>query len=400
MKQLFFAIIGIVVLVTACSSSDTGKKTEKGVIIDFKSAIDAKKYSVHKLSDYASSIRYVPLETKDDALIGQVRRHLSYYYDGQFYIVSDDKILKFDSSGKFIRLIGDTGQGPNEYIAIASVDVSPETNHLYILDEGHFLLEYTLDGNFIRKLPLKTDKYEKEYPYDFRVVEQDLYAFGLDTWSDTDYMLSFSDTDYQDILPIRHPKPLIKVGTSFEKTLKRTSEGIQYYNLHYDTVYWVNQNKTLSPAYIFHQGKYQYKRESGNPASGIYLRAYLDTGSYVFTNWVFGNFAPEKFEYIWRGSRTVINSNVYSIYDKREGKLHLLKQPIPTVLGLRNDIDNGPIFWPALISSDGKEAIMFYEAYKLIEDYKQFENPSKELKILVESLNDDDNPVMIIATLK
>ncbi|GHV08829.1 hypothetical protein FACS1894160_3760 [Bacteroidia bacterium] len=120
----------------------------------------------------------------------------------------------------------------------------------------------------------------------------------------------------------------------------------------------------------------------------------------------FENLSPEPFDAIANRpdigifNRPYVDTRVNCIYNKEQGKLHLLKQPIPKTLGLQNDIDNGFVFWPDIISSDGKEMIMFYEADKFLEDYAKLKNPSDEITKVAKSLIEDDNPVAIIAKFK
>lgn len=131
-----------------------------------------------------------------------------------------------------------------------------------------------------------------------------------------------------------------------------------------------------------------------------------ESDRFFFINMNFENLSPEPFDAIANRpdigifNRPYVDTRVNCIYNKEQGKLHLLKQPIPKTLGLQNDIDNGFVFWPDIISSDGKEMIMFYEADKFLEDYAKLKNPSDEITKVAKSLIEDDNPVAIIAKFK
>ncbi|RHO65496.1 hypothetical protein DW083_20690 [Parabacteroides sp. AF48-14] len=93
-------------------------------------------------------------------------------------------------------------------------------------------------------------------------------------------------------------------------------------------------------------------------------------------------------------------TNVHALFDKESGVLTLLDQPVKhKYLGFRNDLDGGPVFWPKFVSS-GNEMVTWFTADELLAIYEQLPNPSAELEALVKKLSPDDNPVLMIVTLK
>jgi hypothetical protein len=68
------------------------------------------------LSEIVDDITFIPLETTDECLIGRIR---SIYFSNNYLVIIDadpNQILLFDTTGKFVRTIGNKGQGPGEYI--------------------------------------------------------------------------------------------------------------------------------------------------------------------------------------------------------------------------------------------------------------------------------------------
>lgn len=135
----------------------------------------------------------------------------------------------------------------------------------------------------------------------------------------------------------------------------------------------------------------------------FYFDGIKESSRFLFFDFYFGQHAPEVFERTFRDKRgkmvTRTYKNVYGLFDKSTGYLTLLNQPIKKQLGFRNDIDGGPTFWPKYISSDDK-MVAWWNAEEFLSLYEQLENPSPELQKLAGKLTPDDNPVLMVVTLK
>ena len=84
-----------------------------------------------KLSSLVDSITYIPLETKDDLLIGQVTKMI---VSDKFIYVFDEmssSLYCFNLSGKFVRKIGNRGVGPGEYTNIDDFDICNQRIYLF-----------------------------------------------------------------------------------------------------------------------------------------------------------------------------------------------------------------------------------------------------------------------------
>ena len=101
-----------------------------------------------------TSIKCVPLETKEECLIGQVKQLL--ITDHHIFIVnrSPDRVYMFDREGKFIRRIGSAGRGPAEYLNVENIDVNEKKEEIVLYDieecralrfdyQGHFLSSFS-----------------------------------------------------------------------------------------------------------------------------------------------------------------------------------------------------------------------------------------------------------------
>ena len=98
-------------------------------------SVDANTLAIDSLTNLPEQkikeIRYIPLETNDDILIGGVSTVR--YVNGYFYFISSQKILVFDKQGKFAYCIDKVGQGPGEYTSAWGVDVNPQGD-VYVAD--------------------------------------------------------------------------------------------------------------------------------------------------------------------------------------------------------------------------------------------------------------------------
>ena len=107
--------------------------------------------------DIFERVEIIPLETTDESIFRFVDKLI--YHEGIFYILDflGDKILAFDSTGKFLFKIDDRGQGPEQYLNISDFEIDRQANKLLVLDSHRReLIEYDLNGNFLRRISLPT----------------------------------------------------------------------------------------------------------------------------------------------------------------------------------------------------------------------------------------------------
>lgn len=136
-------------VISGISDEDT---FEKKITIDL---IDEN--TVLKYSDICDSIRYVKLETRDDNLIGRIDKIIA---AKDLLIVLDLAIAKrifvFDRSGKFLNAIGEIGEGPGEYDFPSDMAYDAYHDELLVLCHNKkSIMRFKLDGTFVKEI--KTD---------------------------------------------------------------------------------------------------------------------------------------------------------------------------------------------------------------------------------------------------
>ncbi|MDR1886475.1 MAG: 6-bladed beta-propeller, partial [Prevotellaceae bacterium] len=97
------------------------------------------------LSEIADEIRATELELTDESLIGRVQRVL---LCNDYIIVlegAESKVILFDKTGRFIRRIGSTGQGPEELL----YSICPKTHNNLLYRK---IFRSSIDEYFCRQI--------------------------------------------------------------------------------------------------------------------------------------------------------------------------------------------------------------------------------------------------------
>lgn len=176
-----YSLFGLFVLFVLYGCTESGKKeeTEYRVIqVPF-----GEKEQILNMSEVIDSIRYIPLETSSDNLIGSVNKLIPL---GDKIIVMDNDnsnaIYVFDNQGKFLVQIARRGVAPGEYVSLGSVAADEEGNRIFIYDgSARNLLIYSLDGEYMGQERIDFVVHEIEYIGNDRLACYSGYA-------NTDYL--------------------------------------------------------------------------------------------------------------------------------------------------------------------------------------------------------------------
>jgi len=410
MKNLFLLSF-ILIQFVSCGLAG-GEELSVCPVIDVEEGV--KTFAIRDLSHYATDIRYVKLETTQECLVTQEIKNV-YLEDGKIFIMDGDPFLKvFDAeTGKYLYNIGSKGQGPGELPSLTFVDMNVKENSI-ILGWDIISNRYNLAGTFIEKLsrPQLPEMNDVETVYaNMVMLDKDLFAAGIRNRSDHQVNAAVVfDKQLNIIRTLKSYKDPVQASFGLTWSLfdqsgffYRSLDRVHFFRGICDTIYVYNpQEQTFLPHLCFDFGKHKsnYKRTPGeeNPSLIKAHTLFCENDQALFIHFHTSKASPEPFEdEVWRDRwYKGINRNVYGIYDKKEQRLHFLLQPIPAVMGLRNDIDNGLPFWSVNISSKN-ELIDCQHAYKFLERASHLENPSEYLKELIASIDEEDNPIVIIA---
>ena len=122
---IIWGIMLLAMMWSACSSGQ-GEKTQG--VIDVSSAFE--NLTELKVSQLGKTVRYVPLETTDESLIGATAAlHL---LKDKILVVTEGKCMSFDkTTGKYLGNIGHTGDDPEGY-TYATCYINPKDEKMLV----------------------------------------------------------------------------------------------------------------------------------------------------------------------------------------------------------------------------------------------------------------------------
>ncbi|MDR1339890.1 MAG: 6-bladed beta-propeller [Prevotellaceae bacterium] len=351
------------------------------------------------LSEVFEDITFIPLETTDECLIGNTILGIHFSKD---YIVIVDRtprqILLFDKTGKFIRKIGNRGQGPGEYLSpFLSVLVNDE---LFIWDIG---LNATLCYDLHTGKCLRVKKHDS---YDIRSMKNFndsllIYYYGLPEREDLKefYHIQTLSLDFENIDMLWHEKMKLplrseQIDENYRRVCTYLKDGIFHVldpNVDDETVFYMDRKLEKIPAYKLHSGKYNAYGKSSGEKYDIY--SIKETDRFLFVN----GGLREK-----RHARRIL-------YDKTTGKSRNIIFNLDfNDWGFHNDIDGSIPFWPSGYACDNilfdhitperLKSLMSHPYYRTIEVKNKEKHQA--IKDYLDSAEEDANPVIFLATLK
>lgn len=353
---------------------------QKPVVVNLAKAISESPKEI-MLNELASDIRYVPLETTDDCLMNN--EFYIMQYTGEDIITSG--IFHFDKNGKFLNKIGSKGQGPEEYLQ-GLFAFGDWKNKLLYVQNWTTLTCYGFDGTFVRSVP---------------TPQLNMGAAGL---FDENHILYSNDIYYADKA---NPIQLYMVDSQNGKTVSKwrghleenkkygmilTSRDFMY---NYDNSLFYKpalENvifKILSPkkrqlVYKFDcSGKdIDVSADEVDPKKRFqFLSVYWakETAQYLFVNYGMKNISR------------------LGIYDKEKKTF--------TNVTIKDNLAGGYDIHPAWTSDDNHLLMVYYAGGLLQDKEKRYSTGllperKKELDELLKNIKEDDNPVVILVTLK
>jgi hypothetical protein len=359
---------------------------------------------IQKLSEFATSVEYIPLQTKESTLMGGFTRKIV-KIEKRIYIQNRDAILCFDIVGKFLYKLNNAGRGPEEYGNIADFDVSSDNKNLTILTRNKLLLYGISEAGFTfkRSLALKDPNIGRIS----LIPETDNAFLAIAPWKGTETTLSLLINTLGDTIQF---KPNCYKYQMLRKTFSMSSNEMLVYSIDNkvcfkeefsDTVFYVDTKTNLfKPRMILDShgtlSKAEMRGSPQKPSNNTTFIAYLfETTRYVF-----------YWYDIWI-ERPISNLILFDKTTKAKYRLNI-ENGIDTKLV--DDLSGGPDFNVAFLNNycSGGKLFSLVDALNLkkyvgSDDFKKAkisDSKRAEIKKIADDLTETDNPVLVVLTPK
>ena len=381
----------ILLILALILTAFNSKELEPVNVID---VLSAPKSVMTNLSEIATDIEYIPLETTDNSLISRIN---TLKVRGNYiYVGTLDNVLCFDKSGKYLFKLDKKGRGPEEYEFLLDFDVDANNTILAVPSQKDILLYKQTDKGFIfiNRLNLP--------------ISPQIINF---TGKSNNILLQYSNTDgtkpfSRELINLKGETLIswpnyMKYQLQEKMVVMSRYENTSYYfkndlflkEVGNDTILKLTEKNKIESFLIFDS-----KNKRVTPEVRSNVKYYAEhMYEYFVLQKIFGS---ERFIYYTFSYNKVSHPEIYD-------QLTKIRYSIPDKEFLRDDIAGGVNFEPQYCN-DGIfyswiEAVKF-KAYTSSDLFKKAKVKSSVKNIalinLAEKVNDFDNPILIAVKIK
>ncbi len=371
-------------------SSDNNAKNEVPVI-DIEEIFQ--NLETIKLSEYASSIDYYPLETSEKSLLDGSIISLNIVPTENGVVLftpnSSNIPMAFDHHGKFISKIGDKGRTSKEFAQLWSI--IPTADGVELEDYNKIML-FDNQYNFVKSFPIPfvfgnickmergnyvalfMDEFMEQYIKVFDKDGKETFSKSLSEAMGAPVVTGVQSNNNTEVMTFVAVTPNVKFfnvnGTPYIVNSEQK-----------DTLFSITEAGELERRYAVNYGKYD---------EGVLLNKFIfETEKFIMSRFLFNAQQYPNIEQKYRF--------LSFIYDKSTGVargMEVDEQSGQAVF--KNDLDGGMPFFPVTVAN-GKmyqlvSAITFMDAAEL--------SNSARMKEVAATLTEESNPVLVVATLK
>lgn len=438
MKNILYSLIAILLLMGCKQNVAKGSNDDAIKVIDIENSLSEIVPSL-PLSDAASTVEIIPLETNSNSFIANMKDVAVTERDIFVSDYKDQRLLRFSREGKFLNKIGTIGQGPEEYIQMWQFLIDEEKKEVYIVTILKGINVYEYNGTFKRKVSKTTVN-------DMTLGDCSISLYGSTPFicntlpvlkpnvNSVDSLWSFALADSCFNIKARFYNPSFQ---GHEKEIiehrARAFEGE-----------WANYWKEQKPSIDFYDGKFamkyfgvdtlyqfdvdkqvflpKYSLSLGKRPDFEMSHLWIKERKFFDYLWVY-DFYDSK-DYIYFSAAQ--SDKIYAIcYDKENGKVRATEKQgkifehqfpafstpflrMDTPFSLKNDLCGGGDFtveykslgkyWVStVLPSDLLEKL---DEETLKKESVKDEKAKQQLLHVLGSVTEEDNPILIIATLK
>lgn len=344
------------------------------------------------LSEIASDIEYIPLETNSNSLVRRVFEDLQLTEEFIFFSGGNSGFFQFDRKGSFIRKIARKGQGPGEYTHINSFTINEKDRHIYFLSSGSWkILEYDFEGKHIRDFQAPRDK------RGFCRLNDSLFVtFTMNSRGNEEEKLTIFNQEGSIIKTFPQWDRFTVEGNwtgmlagSSDQYLYTLENKVRHKDFYNDTLFTVTTD-SLIPEYVIPLGKYnipadkRYETIRGDMdlfksyADSYFRVNIVETSGYIFFPYETWNFMQQQ-------------KSRLAVFDKKSGECFTVKDYL-----IKDDLQHIYPFFPVTYSDN--RLIGIVQSSDIIE-WEKNGGKWKEHPTL-KDIKEDSNPVIVVVTLK
>lgn len=434
-----FLLIAIASFLLGCSGNkkENTLQDEEGTPVINLSSDNVSKVALLPLSEAAAKVEIVSLEVTDESLIGEITKMKVTDSDIWVKHYKDNHVLRFSRSGKFLNKVGKVGQGPEEYIRMADFFVDENTKEVYIQTTIVGVKVYDYEGNY-KRTAAKTSPddvfmtmYFQFALYDNKFfIAQNLAFINKPTPKDSVWSFAWVDSTYQKKKIFKNPahigreEEIMKNGINFQQF-------VNYWLEPFTSIDTYGNQLTLK--YPDTDTIYRYDSPANELVPQYIISTHEEKGDYGATHVWFRE--RSAFDYFSIYSYYPSKDNIYLLcskgetiytycYDKQTGKVKVKERKseiTERMLGnhtlrrlegakyfiLDNDLCGGSFhvdyrsqgkYWIDVLVPNSEDNWIDVDELK-VSNVKDVSLKAKFIHIL-ENVEEESNPILVIATLK
>ena len=438
MKNKPIFLLCMLLLALSCKNeTKPTPETNDFSTIDLKKGIETPLKEM-LLSDVAEDVAIIPLATTDDCLFDMNRIDNIVSTEHSLFIGIGKRVLHFDKKGNYVGDIGSFGPAPQDFYYTSGIGYSPTTDEVFVTSNfgtTNELKVYGRDGKFVRKIKFakdgisllanKTKRAAREYCMvdGMHIVRRKL---PIPNPKEKPWQITIKNMNDEEVARLCDPVvvrneqmaremsggEIAKVGTYWgsEAPVLNLYKGQRTVLFEgNDTVYTLGkQYNKLERRYLMHSGNelseeeiHRVDKSADYLNECIIVKDFFETRDYLYLTVENGEYAYLlKFDKNTgniggiRNKGEIVHSNLMNVTYRKVGEPEFV-----------NDLCGGPAFYPTY--HNDREWIDIYSPEELLECWGQTKEqntllPEKkeELLKLLQSLKEDDNPVLVVLKLK
>ncbi len=367
MKKIPITIALILLLTFSCKQAEkTNEKLEDTPYTEIKMDLALKSEKSLALSSIASSIRYVPLQTKNECLLSDIYKAL--FEDNKIIIVDpkmkglflfDNKTGKLIAKNHFIK-----GRGPREVLQLSGYTIDRTNKLIEVKDGGNSkMLKFNFEGNFISE-----KKYRLRGNYGINKLSDGnyfVYASNNTTLLDG-YRVGIYDNNFKLLKRMLPIKTELEGASFLGRKITVFGRG---YNIHpelCDTIYHVNENGGLQKSYYINFGDNKIPEKLFKQ----YHKAIKNTRNIAKAHNQFNKkFITDRYAKTLSGTYETNNVLIflfkysrtnYAFYNKNTRNVLIGYYDYQGIKGVINDVDHGLFGMPIATTAQNELVTVIY----------------------------------------